>query len=101
VKTVDAPEGVTVEVTHDIVHRCPFVDEKDHGRIVIGWHCRSATLELHDLAAYLSTFADVAISHESLVDVIQAHIGSQPGISGVDVSATFTTAGMTVTARCP
>lgn len=96
--TIDAPFGVIVAVTVDIEHLCPVVNEIDRGSVTIGWLCDGATLELHDLAAWVKTWRHIAISHEALVDAIKTYVAAQPGITDVHASATFTTAGMTVTA---
>lgn len=96
--TIEAPYHIRVEVTAALEHLCPVVDERDIGTITIGWTCIEATLELHALTTYLQTWRDVRISHEDLVDSIDRYLSAQPGVRVNAISATFTTAGMTVTA---
>lgn len=88
---------VRLTTTADIQHMCPFVNEVDNGTITITWNADGWTLELHSLRAYLNTFHDREISHEELTEEVRAELSTTHGISIVDVTTTWRTAGMDVT----
>lgn len=93
---VVAPDGVTVEATGEVTHRCPFADEVDHGTVTVRWTCDGMTLELHYLRGFLDEFRDVKISHEQLVERVRVHAAAQAGVTDVSVTGEFFTAGMRV-----
>lgn len=87
----------TLTVTADATHRCPFVDEVDHGTVQISWRTCGQTIELHSLARYLADYADVEISHEEFTDCIRVDLEHVTGIEVLSVTSVWTTAGMGVT----
>lgn len=95
-QTVSAPAGVRVEVRADLDHRCPFKPERDRGTAVLAWTTTEVTVELHSLAAWLSSWKDDAISHEDLVQEVADALAAL-GLTEVYVRATYPTAGMEVT----
>lgn len=97
--TVDCDNNVTVTAEGALYHRCPFVDERDFGAVTITWRPDGQTLELHTLRAYLDTFTNTRMSHESITDRITHDLAVIPGITAVQVNTTWHTAGFTVTVR--
>jgi len=98
--TVPCESQVAMTSHHALVHRCPFRDEVDEGRIEIGWTTDGSTLELHALAAWLDGFRHDVISHEDITADIFDHLTAQPGITDVRVVTTWVTAaGATVEVR--
>jgi NADPH-dependent 7-cyano-7-deazaguanine reductase QueF len=93
---VPSDVAVTMTVSAELVHRCPFRDEVDRGRVVITWTTAGSTLELHALASWLRGFADDVISHEALTSDIRDHLTAMDGITNVTVRTTWQTAGVTV-----
>lgn len=91
------PEPVTLTATAPLRHLCPFKDEVDEGTVTSGWSTCGSTLELHSLAAYLTSWAEQTISHEELTDAIRRDLESVPGIYAPTVETRWTTAGMGVT----
>lgn len=94
-QTVPCPAATRVTVTAPLVHLCPHVDETDTGTVDIAWTTAGATIELHSLAAHLTSYARQRISHENLTQHL-ADTLTVPGIADVTVTARFTTAGMAV-----
>lgn len=93
---------VEVSATFPVRHLCPFVDEVDDGTVTINWACSGSTFELHNLAAYLSDWADSTLTHEAITDRIAHDLATaSPGIQLVAVTTTWATAGgsITVTAQ--
>lgn len=95
VETVPCDGAVTMTVTADLIHRCPFVDEVDRGTVEIRWTTAGRTVELHSLTAYLRTWADVQVSHEAVTDRIAAEL-DRGGIRDVHVTTRWVTAGSAV-----
>lgn len=93
--TVPCDNNVAVSATGELVHRCPFVDEVDNGTITITWLPDGETFELHALAEYLRGFENSRLSHEEITDRIAFDL-IVPGIVGVTVTTSWTTAGFTV-----
>ena len=96
VQVVPIEATVAMTTTADIQHMCPFVHEVDNGTITITWEAQGWTLELHSLRAYLNTYNDREISHEELTQEIRAELNSHYGISVVDITTNWRTAGMEV-----
>lgn len=95
VDTVPCEADVTVTVTGDITHRCPFVDEVDRGAVEIRWTTAGRTVELHSLVTFLQSWADVEASHETVTDRIAAEL-DRDGIRDVHVTTRWTTAAAAV-----
>lgn len=95
-RTVPGPVGGFVEVTAELRHLCPFVEEVDRGTVTLVWETLGATLELHALRAYLDLWAGVTISHEYLAEAIRADLAGTEGLRVLDVRTSWTTAGMGV-----
>lgn len=95
--TVPDISDVVVTVRAELVHRCPHVDEIDHGTIAITWCPEGRTFELHSLADYLSRWKDAALSHEQITDRIRADLSLADCLTVLSVETTWTTAGMEVT----
>lgn len=98
-KLVPADAAATVTATSQIRHLCRFKNEVDDGTVTVVWTCDGATIELHSLAEYFASFAEVLTSHEELV----ARIGEDLDALGDDiivrsVTVRFTTAGIDVEA---
>jgi NADPH-dependent 7-cyano-7-deazaguanine reductase QueF len=85
-----------VQITGTLVHRCPHVDEVDRGTVRIAWTCTGRTLELHSLAAWLQQFTDEPVSHEELTGRIRDELAALTGITDVEVSSDWRTAGLAV-----
>lgn len=94
---VESDADVTVTITADLTHLCPFVNEIDHGSITITYRIAGNTLELHALRDWFNGFKDSHITHEGLTDLIRHHLATLPGIEVIDVRTNWTTAGMDVT----
>lgn len=92
---VPAPAGARVSASGDITHLCPFKDEVDRGRVKVSWATVDRTVELHSLAAYFSTFAEEAVSHEQLVTRIAYDLRAL-GLLEVHAELRFITAGLVV-----
>lgn len=88
--------GQEVTATGVLKHLCPFVDEEDHGTITVTWKVGVDTIELHALAAYLSRFEQVRISHEDLTARIASELDAT-GVEIVDIKTSWSTAGFAVT----
>lgn len=98
VGTVGSPgTSVSLSVTGALVHQCPFREEEDRGFVTIGWATRGSTIELHDLRAWLDSFAPKVISHEDLTQTIATQLGRLEGIALGEIVTTWHTAGFTVT----
>lgn len=83
-------------VTAPVTKRCPYKDESDDGEVTLTFHVAEGDgPELHDLASLLDTYRHVEISHEAFTREVAAATGAE------SVCSTWTTAGMTVTARVP
>lgn len=94
-KNVASAKRIKVAAKGSITHRCPHVNEVDHGWIEITWSTDDGqTIELHSLREYLDTFADQAISHEELVN--EVHVWTSQHVPDVEVRAGFITAGLEV-----
>ena len=93
---VPSTADVRVTVTRTVQHRCPYVEESDHGTVEISWTVAGGTVELHSLDAYLDGYADSRISHEDLIDRIRHDLAVLTGITGVTVTGRYTTAGLHV-----
>lgn len=96
-KTVADNSDVTMRVSGDLQHRCPHVDEVDHGHVTITWRVRGETYELHSLAEYLRSFKDSRLSHEQITDRIRYDLSWAPQIELMSVETFWVTAGMEVT----
>lgn len=96
---VPCTSTVTMQTTAPLVHRCPFRDEVDEGRIDLTWTTVGSTLELHALATWLDSFKGDVISHEDLTADIAEHLGDLPGIDGVQVVTRWVTAGVEVVVK--
>ncbi len=96
VRTVESNTPVTVSVRSPLVHLCPYVDETDHGEIVVSWRVEERTLELHSLRAYFGAFSGIPVSHEALTNLIWTELGSLSGLHVIGVETVWTTAGMEV-----
>jgi NADPH-dependent 7-cyano-7-deazaguanine reductase QueF len=97
IETVECDSDVTIQVTGELTHKCPYRDETDHGSADISWMVDGRTFELHSLAEYLAAWRDSRLSHEQITDRIQHDLSTVEGIAGVQVSTRWTTAGMSVT----
>lgn len=87
---------VAMTVSGALTHRCPFVDEVDHGHVTITWRCAGGTLELRELAAYLRRHRDAIVTHEELTDRIRRDLSTLPGIELLAVETQWETAGLEV-----
>lgn len=103
INVIPAGDGITVTATGPARHQCPHVNETDDGTITVAWTCTGGTIELHSLAAYLATYHDTRIDHETYVEAIRNDIRDHAGdlITDVTVTATFTTVDLTVQATAP
>lgn len=95
-RVVEEASLVRVSITGPLRHQCPHVDEADVGEIDLSWNCDGGTLELHSLAEYLASWADVAISHEALTAQILADLVGLDAIEFVRVTTRWRTAGLDV-----
>lgn len=94
----DDGAGLVVSASAWMTHRCPHREEVDEGHVIITWRVTDRTLELHDLAKYLTEWADEPVSHERLTDQILRDVEAA-GVQPVAVVSTWRTAGMDVTVR--
>lgn len=95
--TVPVDADVHMTATCSVTHLCPFKDEVDRGGVTVKWSTNGRTFELHALAAYLQAFAEERISHEDLTDRFRRTLAFAPGVTGVEVTTVWETAGMGVT----
>lgn len=93
---VDEPGDVEVTATGPLIHLCPHRDEEDLGRVTVRWHCHGSTFELHALAEYLGGWEQTELSHELLTDRIAFDLGNLHGVRLLEVTTTWTTAGLEV-----
>lgn len=63
-ETVDAPPGVEIVLTTDVVARCPVGDGIDRYDVEVRILSDGATVECQSLQDYLDTFVDVEASQE-------------------------------------
>lgn len=89
----------TVTATYPLQHLCPYRDEVDSGTVEITWRTHGATFELHDLGAFLATFAGKEFSHEQLTAFLAALLHDRDGLTVVEVLTRWTTAGAEVVCR--
>lgn len=94
--TEDCDADVTVTTSGPLTHLCPFRDEVDHGSITLVWRCAGATLELHTLRDYLTSWELCTLSHEEITDRIRHDLSVVVGIELLSVETTWHTAGMEV-----
>lgn len=86
----------TMRVTVNVQKRCPYKDELDDSTATLTFDVSAGDgPELHDLAANLDSFRDIALSHEAFT----ALLAGTPGC--VAASSTWRTAGMEVTVDVP
>lgn len=86
----------------DAQHRCPFVDEVDHGTVHVEWTTTAGqTLELHALAALIAARAETEISHEQWTADLAAAIASSAQVDDLIVTSHWTTAGVRVAVTAP
>lgn len=88
--------GVIVTARGPLRHLCPVVEEIDEGRVAITWRTHGVTFELHALAAHLRSYAGTRISHEDLTDTIRHDLSAHAGLTLLDVTTTWETAGLEV-----
>lgn len=96
VLTVPDSSDVAVTVTGALDHRCPHVNERDHGNVTISWRVKGQTYELHSLAEYLRLWKDSEISHEAITDRIRHDLSVVVGIELLSVETEWLTAGLEV-----
>lgn len=82
-----------VTITGPVEKRCPYRDEPDVGTITLHFDVFTDAPELHDLAEQLTTWADIALSHEDFTAMVRKHWWSAGCRS---VTTTWQTAGLTV-----
>ncbi len=82
-----------VTVTTAVTHACPFVPETDVGIITVSW--TDVIVELHELAAYIASYADVQITHEAMTEQVAGHVRNL-GAGDVHVQTRWRTAGLDV-----
>ncbi len=97
--TVPCAASVAVGALTELAHRCPYVDEADHGTISIQWRTRGRTIELHALRRWLDSFADVRISHEEITAQIADALSQLGGIALIAVETRWSTAAFHVTVK--
>lgn len=95
IEVVKVESNARVCVGGTIRHLCPFVPETDTGLFEVTWLTDAETLELHSLAAYVTEWADVVISHEDLTTRMFKELSELVPV--MTVETTWTTAGQTVT----
>jgi NADPH-dependent 7-cyano-7-deazaguanine reductase QueF len=96
---VTCASQVTMTVTAQLVHRCPFRDEIDEGTAEITWTTAGDTIEIHGLVDWLDSFAEEVVSHEALTSHIADCLGEMDGITDVQVITRWNTAGAEVATR--
>lgn len=80
-----------VTVTADVRKRCPYKDEVDAGTLTLVLNVPEGDgPELHDLAAYLGSFSDHALSHEEFTRNICLDLPV------IEAKTTWRTAGLSV-----
>jgi NADPH-dependent 7-cyano-7-deazaguanine reductase QueF len=72
------------------------MDESDLGTVTVSWKPGGETFELHSLRAYLDTWTEVSVSHESITERIDHDLTITPGITTVTVATTWDTASFDV-----
>lgn len=98
-EVVEAPPGAVVTASGELVHQCPYRDERDDGTIAVRWRTVSHTIELHSLATYLDAYEECSLSHEDLTDRITKDLSALGGIELLGVATSFETAGLGVQVR--
>lgn len=93
-----ASRGIRVSATCPLVHRCPHVDELDVGEVTLSWVTTTVTIELHSLAAHLSTYAEAVVSHEDLAQRL-VEVLAACGVAEPSVASSWSTAGFAVDVR--
>jgi NADPH-dependent 7-cyano-7-deazaguanine reductase QueF len=96
IETVECDNDVTVSVSGELTHKCPYRDEIDHGQADITWTIAGRTLELHSLAEYLTGWQNAQLSHEQVTDRIRHDLSAIDGITDVQVSTSWNTSGLRV-----
>jgi len=93
--------GVEFFVSGYLRHRCPFAPEIDEGTVEIRLVIDASTVELHSLRRYLATFADEALPHEALTDLVASELAAALNPRSIEVVTRWRTAGfeVVVTAR--
>ena len=99
IELVPCDSDVTVKVSGDLTHQCPYRDEADHGHVEIAWTADGNTFELHSLNAYLAAWRDARLSHEQVTDRIRHDLSTVEGVTNVQVATKWKTAGMEVVVR--
>jgi hypothetical protein len=85
-----------VTVERRLVHRCPYVEEIDVGRVRASW--QGDGVELYALAEFFDSLAKVKETHEVVTDVIVGYL-AQHGGAHVEVVTQWLTAGMRIEVR--
>lgn len=95
---VVAPGEAMLVAVGPATHLCPFTEETDTGTVTVMWSTTARlSLELHSLAAYLASFAEVEICHEDLVQRIYDEL-CETGVDVIAVRWEGETAGLKVAA---
>jgi hypothetical protein len=82
---------VIVIVTAPVEKACPYKDEQDTGTLTLTLDVPEGDgPELHDLAAYLKDFTDMALSHEEFTRLVALDLPV------IEAKTTWTTAGLSV-----
>lgn len=90
--SVPCESVVTVTVTAEVAHRCPFVEEYDRGTVEITWTTGDgATVEAHALAALLAECVDERISHEDWTRHVYDAISGAVALDGLVVTSRWCT----------
>ena len=82
-----------VSAERPVTHRCPFVDERDLGTVYASWE--GDAVEFHAFAAHLDTYAERAITHETMTTMVAQWL-TENGAKDVDVVTSWRTAGLDV-----
>lgn len=100
-RAVPDTTGCRVTVVATLVHLCPHVPETDAGTVELSWRCAEMTLEMHSLAAYLASWSDQQVSHEELTLQLVRDVEMVDGVTDVDATTRWRTAGMAVQVTNP
>lgn len=76
----DVGGGVQIRLDADVRKRCPYVDERDKGRVTIEWTTfddEPATIELHSLRALFDYYEDKPLGHEPWTELIAQAVGAR------------------------
>lgn len=94
---VDGPMRIRLEFPTK--KKCPFADEVDEVTVVIRYIAGEKAIELHELAAYLSSFENTPLSHEDFAQAIRTRLDNEAISATVEVQ--FVTAGITGFVKVP